>query len=276
MDQRRKTASSDRDSLGDRMKSYEVPATARVAFKGQPIVARLDGKSFHSFTRGLQRPFDARLSDLMSRTMVALVDRFGAIVGYTQSDEITLVWYTPTDSATDYPFSGRFQKFDSVLASFAAAYFNKYLQAAIPEKSDQLPCFDCRTFVVPSLLEAYHAVLWRQQDCTKNAISMAAQSMFSHKQLQHKNGPEMQEMMFSQHGVNFNDYPPSFKRGVFARRVKAERMLDAAALERIPAEHRPEGPVMRSFIDTADIWLSKQTDPTQVLFHGAPIQTTTA
>lgn len=264
---------SDKTSLGDRMKSYEAPSTSRQAFKGQPLIARLDGKSFHTFCKGLKRPYDERLSQLMEDTMASLVDRFGATVGYTQSDEITLAWFTPTDGTADYPFSGRFQKMDSLLAAFATATFNVMLSARIPEKVGMLPIFDCRSFVVPNLLEAYHCFLWRQQDATKNAISMAAQSMFSHKRLQGLHGPEMQELMFKEHGVNFNDYPSFFKRGVFARRVKEERYLTEAQLANIPAEHRPTGPVIRSFIDTVDIWLSKQPSGVDALFNGATIVT---
>jgi tRNA(His) 5'-end guanylyltransferase len=257
---------SDRTSIGDRMKSYEQPSTSRIAFKGQPLIARLDGKSFHQFTKGLKRPFDTGLSNLMRETMMALVDRFGAKVGYTQSDEITLAWYETADSSTDYPFSGRFQKLDSLLAAFATAFFNKHLATHLPQKADQLPTFDCRSFVVPSMQEAYHCFLWRQQDATKNAISMAAQSLFSHKQLQGLHGPQMQELMWKEKGVNFNDFPAFFKRGVFARRAKYSRMLTEAEMAFIPEQYRPTGPVERSFIDVLDIWLSKQEAPIAVLF----------
>lgn len=260
-----------KDALGTRMKMYEEPSTSRKAFKGQPLVARLDGKAFHTFTKGLKRPYDKRLSDLMVDTMKALVDRFNANVGYVQSDEITLVWLTTPDSTVELPFSGRFQKLESLLAGFCSAYFNKQLDFYLPEKADQVPYFDCRAFVVPTVQEAYHAVLWRQQDCTKNAISMAAQSMFSHKYLQGRSGSEMQELMWKEKGVNFNDYPAFFKRGTFARRVKEERMLTEEQLAKIPEGHRPTGPVVRSFVDTVDIWLTKQPDPVATLFYGAPI-----
>lgn len=262
-------SNSDKTSLGDRMKSYEFPSTSRKAFKGQPMVVRLDGKSFHNFTKGLKRPYDERLSKLMVATTTALVDRFQAKVGYTQSDEISLVWNIECDSSAEFPFDGRFQKMESLLASYATAFFNKKLAEFLPEKEDELPTFDARAFVVPNLMEAYHALLWRQQDATKNAISMAAQSMFSHKQLQKKNGAEMQEMMWSTHGVNFNDYPAFFKRGTFVRRVKRERVLTQAELERLPEAHRPTGPVVRSGVESMDIWLSRQPKPLDVLFFDA-------
>jgi tRNA(His) guanylyltransferase len=258
-------------SISDRMKLYEQPSISRVAFKGQPIVARLDGRSFHTFCKGLKRPYDERLSTLMRQTMMELVDRFDAKVGYTQSDEITLVWYVSCDAIADYPFNGRFQKMESLLASYCTAFFGRELMTAIPEKAHLLPTFDCRAFVVPTLQEAYHCLLWRQQDATKNAISMAAQSMFSHKQLQFLNGSQLQELMWRDKNVNFNDYHAFFKRGVFARRVREERMLTDEQLQRIPEAHRPVGPVTRSFVDAVDIWLTKQQDPVDALFNGGSI-----
>lgn len=262
-------SSTDKTTLGDRMKSYETPSTSRKAFKGQPLIARLDGKSFHTFTKGLARPFDVRLSGLMRDTMLALVERYNAQVGYTQSDEITLCWQIPPDSTHEFPFDGRFQKLDSLLAGYASAYFSSRLAGALPEKADQLAIFDCRSFVVPTIMEAYHAFLWRQQDCTKNAISMAAQSMFSHKSLQGMHGPEMQEKMFAEKGVNFNDYPTFFKRGVFGRRVKVERAMTEEDYNRIPDKFWPEGGIIvRTIVEATDIWLSRQTDPLSVLFQG--------
>ncbi len=260
---------SDKTTLGDRMKSYEQPSTSRKAFKGQHIIARLDGKSFHTFCKGLKRPYDERLSSLMQTVMKELVDRYNAIVGYTQSDEITLAWYVAPDAPQDYPFDGRFQKFESLLAAYATAVFNKHLAEAIPEKANELPIFDCRAFVVPNRQEAYHAFLWRQQDATKNAISMAAQSMFSHKSLQGLHGPEMQEKMWAEKGVNFNDYPAFFKRGVFARRAKVRRQMTDMEFERIPEHYRPaDGMIDRTEVAIFDCWLSREEDPVPVLFDG--------
>jgi tRNA(His) 5'-end guanylyltransferase len=261
---------SDKTSLGDRMKAYEQPSTGRKAFKGMPLVARLDGKSFHTFCKGLKRPYDVRLSELMQQTMMALVDRFQAKVGYTQSDEITLVWYQAPNDTADYPFDGRFQKMESLLAAFATVVFNKYLPVVIPEKAAMMPIFDARAFVVPTLTEAYNAILWRQQDATKNAISMAAQSMFSHKSLQGLHGPEMQEKMWKEKGVNFNDYPPFFKRGVFAKRMLATREMTTEDCERIPPAYWPkDGMISRSAVTAFDCWLAKEETPLDMLFFDA-------
>lgn len=254
------TDRTDKTSIGDRMKAYEEPSTSRKAFQDQTLIVRLDGNNFHNFTKGLKRPYDERLSDLMVVVTKRLVEKFRAKVGYTQSDEITLVFTGP------FEYDGRFQKYESLTAAYATAMFNNFLVNAIPEKAEQLPIFDARAYVVPNLREAYHALLWRQQDATKNAISMAAQSMFSHKSLQGMDGREMQERMFAEKGVNFNDYPYFFKRGTFVRRISVFKELTAEELARIPEQHRPTGPVQRSAIEALDIWLSKTKEPLNALF----------
>lgn len=248
------------DALGDRIKGYESLTTSRKAFKGQPFVIRLDGKSFHTFTRGLARPYDSRLATLMIETTRHLVGEFGALVGYTQSDEITLGFYLPAHTKSEYPFDGKFQKLESISASAATAYFNQYLTRYLPEKAGTMPVFDSRAFVVPNIQELYHVFLWRQQDATKNAISMAAQSVFSHKQLLGKSGPEKQEMLF-QKGINFNDYPAFFKRGTFLKRVIRQVELSPEQLAKIPADRRPAGPIERSVVEEQDIWLGKGEEP---------------
>ena len=263
--------SKDTDALGDRMKSYEASSTHRIAFKGLPIVARLDGKCFSKFTKNLARPFDKRLTTLMTDITKQLVDEFGAQCGYTQSDEITLVWYVPSDSKSEYPFAGRLQKFESILAATASAFMTRHIGRLIPEKAESIPVFDCRAFTVPNKQEAVNCLIWRQQDCTKNAISMAATTLLGHKACMNKSGPEKQELMFTKAGVNFNDYPASFKRGVFVRRVKDIRQLSPERLAEIPVEYRPTQPVLRTFIDVEDIWLTKQIDPIGVIFDGSKV-----
>lgn len=262
---------SNQDDFGDRMKMYEFTSTARRAFKGQPLVVRLDGKNFHTFTKGLSRPFDKRLSDLMADTTKALVERFHAAFGYCQSDEITLVWYYDSDSDAEFPFKGRLQKIESLVAAFCSVYFNKKLAEFIPEKSDEMPTFDARAFQTPNLIEVYNAVLWRQQDCTKNAISMAAQSMFTHKSLAGLNGRQMQARMLAERDVNFNDYPAFFKRGVFVVRKIITAKLTPEEMTRIP-EHRREqhsGEFHRRVVEFTDIWLGKLVNSgVQVLFFG--------
>ncbi len=255
------------DTLGDRLKGYEAVTTSRKAFRGQPFVIRLDGKSFSTYTRGLQRPYDKRLSDLMVEVTIDLVEEFGALAGYTQSDEITLGFYLPADSQSQYVFDGKFQKLESLTAAFATAEFIDQRKRFLPGWKPQiLPLFDSRAFVVPNLQELYHAFLWRQQDATKNAISMAASAYFSHSKLHGKTGEEKQEMLFQGPGINFNDYPSFFKRGTFVQRVKKMIELTPEQLQNIPVQHRPTGPVERTSVEPMDIWLSKEEDPVTRLF----------
>ena len=259
------------DDFGDRMKQYEAPSTATRFFKGLPLIVRLDGRAFHTFTKGLGRPYDKRLSDLMVDTTIAMVDRFHATVGYCQSDEITLAWHLDVNSDNEYPFKGRRQKIESLMAAYCSVVFNKKLATAIPEKADAEPTFDARAFQTPTLLEAYNEFLWRQQDCVKNAISMAAQSMFTHKSLSGLSGAQMQERMWAEKGINFNDYPPFFKRGTFVRKIRTVRPLTSEELAKIPAKMLPVHPqeVVRSSVVPFDIWLGRTTNSgVNILFGG--------
>jgi tRNA(His) guanylyltransferase len=254
------------DALGDRLKQYEAVTTNRTVFRGQPFAIRLDGRAFHTFARGLHRPYDKRLSDLMVGTTIALVKEFGALVGYTQSDEITLGFYTPSGSMSEYPFGGRLQKLESLAAASCTLHFNAELALfGLGDKTNQRPLFDARAFAVPNLQELYHVFLWRQQDATKNAISMAAQAYYPHAALLGKSGDEKQEMLFKV-GTNFNDYPFFFKRGTFVQKVTKMVEFTPEQLAKIPEKYRPTGPVERSVVEECDIWLTKEEDPVGRLF----------
>lgn len=246
------------DDFGDRMKMYEARGMSLShVLPGEIMVARLDGKSFHSFTKGLERPIDLDLRQAMEETMLSLVAEFKATLGYVQSDEITLVWITELQK--EIIFGGRVQKIVSLTAAHATAEFNAIFEELKPLfiEQNKRPRFDSRVFTVPNKEEAVNCLLWRQQDATKNAITMAAQSVFSHKELQGKSGNEKQEMLFSK-GINFNDYPPFFKRGVFGRRVVEERILSEEELLKLPEHVREKQAgqvVTRSKIRPFDYWI---------------------
>lgn len=228
------------DTLGDLMKSYEMSMAGVKVMKGIPLLARLDGRSFHSFTKGLPRPYDERLSTCMIETTKYLVEETHANVGYTQSDEISLAWFIPADSTADYMFDGRVQKLTSILAGLASAKFLRLVIEKIPEKADKIPVFDCRVWQVPTIDLAAQAFLWRELDATKNSISMAAHAYFSHKSLQGLNGSEKQERLWTEKGINWNDYPTFFKRGTYVQRKTFERELTEAERMAISEKHRPE------------------------------------
>lgn len=230
------------DDLGDRLKSYEAHETARKLIPGIPIYARIDGRSFSKFTRHMQRPFDPRMVDAMVETVKYLVDKSGATVGYTQSDEISLAW-TNLDHTVEPWFGGKVHKLTSVLASMATSAFMVSIHNCFDnweELMSQMPHFDCRVFQVPNSDELANCMLWRNLDATKNAISMAAHHYFSHTELQGKSGAQKQEMLFQQHNINFNDYPAHFKRGTFVRKETVTRTFDPQEWASIPINHRPD------------------------------------
>lgn len=220
------------DATGDRCKRFEMAEAGRCAMPGLPLLARLDGRAFHTFTRGFDRPYDLRMTRCMQATMCALVDEFHAAIGYTQSDEITLLF----GAADDMLFGGRFQKLTSVLAGFCSAAFA--LRWAEQATRQAVPHFDCRVWQVPTQRDAASVFIWREDDAVKNSVQMAAQSKFSRAELHKKHTGELQEMLF-QRGINWNEYPSSFKRGTYARRVVVQRALTDDERMRIPEAHRP-------------------------------------
>lgn len=260
--------------LDVRMKQYEQATTSARIFKGQPLLIRLDGRSFHTFTKGLARPFSSDFSLLMIETANALVDHFGAHIAYTQSDEITLAWYLAPDDPASYPFDGKVHKLESLSAAFASAFFNQQLPKFLPQKTESLALFDARAFAVPDLAEAYHCFLWRQQDGMKNAISMAGRAYFTQKQMHQKSTPWILENLDVQHHVDYQKYPAYFRLGTFLRRAKVLTPMDPKTLEKIPAHLRPQTPTMveRSVIKTHSIVLSEHPNPIDFLFYNAPVQ----
>ena len=217
------------------MKMYEQAEASRKAMPLLPLCVRLDGRAFHSWTKGLKRPHDEKFCGLMHSVTKLLVEETNAKVGYTQSDEISLVLYSQTMESELF-FDGKFHKINSVCAAIASSMFNSLAREIFPEKP--LATFDCRAWNVPNIGEAANALLWREEDATKNSVSMAARSMYSHKQVQNKKRSEMQEMMHEK-GKNWNNYPECFKRGAYFRRVTREMFLSDEQLAKIPEGKRP-------------------------------------
>jgi len=253
------------DPLGDRMKSYEQVEAGRKTMPRLPVIARLDGRNFSKFTKGLERPYDTRLTNLMREVMSNLVDETDACCGYTQSDEITLVF---DDEKAPF-FDGKIAKMNSVLAAMTSVRFNSLLPEFLPEKAEQEPIFDCRTWAVPNRQEAVNAVLWREFDATRNSVQMAARSVYSHNQCLNKNNSELQEMLH-QGGINWNDYPSHFKRGSYAMRRRILKTLNAVELAKIPERYRPDGPVERNVVLYVELPpLNKVINRVEVIFDGA-------
>ena len=230
------------DELGTRMKEfYEgVPKTRLV--RRMPVAIRLDGKAFHTFTRGFEKPFDEVLGRAMRGTMKYLCENIqGCVLGYTQSDEITLILVDYQNLNSCAWFDYEVQKMCSISASMATMAFNKfftnnvkneimeYKASLVPQSvkiqekikkycdtlkqaSEKGAMFDARVFNIPKE-EVCNLIYWRQLDATRNSIQMVGQANFSHKELQKKSCNMIQEMLFAEKGINWNDYPTYLKRG---------------------------------------------------------------
>lgn len=217
----------DKTSLGNRMKAYEN-VERRYLTRRAPLIIRVDGVHFHSFTKGFDRPFDISFLTCMRNTMLHLCENImGAKLGYTQSDEITILVTDDDTIETDAWFGKNLQKIVSVSAAMTTNFFNKEVMQQVENHTaseglqrayftDRLAIFDARTFVIPRE-EVLNAFEFRQQDCTRNSIQSAGQAYFSHKELDHKSCNDIQNMLFTQKGINWNEYPLGLKRGVCAK-----------------------------------------------------------
>ena len=221
-----------KNSLSDRMKKYEYVTRFKLTPR-MPIILRLDGRSFSSFTKGFQRPFDELLISTMQQTAKYLCENIqGCKLAYTQSAEITLLLTDYETINTQGWFDYNIQKIVSVSASMATLAFNKVfnelyseLVKKIMKQGDyyymlaekyiykrNIAMFDSRVFNIPKE-EVCNAFVWRQQDCTRNAIEMVGRSYFNHKELHKVNCNQIQEKLFQEKGINFNDLPTYQKRG---------------------------------------------------------------
>lgn len=227
------------DDLGVRMKTFyeQIPKTKLM--RRCPVAVRIDGKAFHTFTRGFQKPFDEVLIKSMQETMKYLCENIqGCVLGYTQSDEITLILVDYKKLTSSAWFDYEVQKICSIAASMATMAFNNIFSKYISgfdlalayndngidtEKNRKLweiynkavnkgAMFDARCFNIPKE-EVTNLVYWRQLDASNNSIQMVGQANFSHKELQNKSCNDIQDMLMTQKGINWNDLPTYQKRG---------------------------------------------------------------
>lgn len=243
-----------RDALGDRMKKYEY-ITRTYLVPRMPVIIRLDGKAFHTFTRGFKRPFDEVLISTMQDTTKYLCENIqGCVLGYTQSDEITLVLVDYKKLNSCAWFDNNIQKMCSIAASMATFAFNRFFVAnlnafyefntdidlteigyhitfseeddgkyyeAYKKAAEKGAMFDARVFNIPKE-EVCNCVLWRQNDATRNSVEMVAQAHFSHGVLQNKSQSQMQDMLMLEKGINWNDFPVHQKRGSCCIKVQGD------------------------------------------------------
>lgn len=281
------------DNLGNRLKTYEALTTSTMLMPSLPVYARIDGRAFHTFCRGLNKPFCLEFVETMQEVTKFLVEKTNARLGYVQSDEISLGW----EFTKDAPFNGRLFKLQSVLASMATSKFVSYILDTYQDlydddNSDRIilnfpayrleqfgimadkvrkyfPSFDCRVFQLPNEEELANCFLWRENDAYRNSVSMLAQAHFSHKDLQGKSSSEMQEMYYQKTGKNYNDLPKNLKRGSYYQRKLFEEELDEKTLAKIPEGKKPaNNKVLRHRIVELDLPIMKKVkNKTGVYFY---------
>lgn len=218
------------DDLGTRMKTYYEQIPKMKLMRRCPAMIRIDGKAFHTFTKGFERPFDEVLMKSMQETTQYLCQNIqGCVLGYTQSDEISLVLIDYQRLETAAWFDYEIQKMVSVAASMATMAFQKFFSENVKsfEESNgskelllnaykralkQGAMFDARVFNIPKE-EVTNCIYWRQLDAARNSVQMAGQAHFSQSQLHGKSCSMIQDMLMLQKGINWNDYPAYQKRG---------------------------------------------------------------
>ena len=255
-----------RDNLEKRMKKYyeEIPKTKLM--RRCPVAIRIDGKAFHTFTMGFKEPFDEVLLRSMQETMKYLCENIqGCVLGYTESDEITLILIDYQKLDTSAWFDYEVQKICSIAASMATMAFNKFFCKNVEDFEQYYATeheingwygkgtleyemcqiytkavnkgamFDARCFNIPKE-EVTNLIYWRQLDASNNSIQMVGQANFSHKELQDKSCNDIQDMLFTQKGINWNNYPTYQKRGSCC--VKREFWIDKNDGEEFSKEYQ--------------------------------------
>lgn len=206
-----------KDSMGDRLKDIESRTRYLLPRRCYTLI-RIDGKAFHTYTRKCERPFDQGLREDMQETTRLLCSNIqGCKIGYTQSDEISLLLTDFDSMQTDAWFDGNVQKIVSVAASMASAYFNKLRVMRSYERDYEAAVFDCRVWTTADPWEAYNTFLWRQKDAVRNSVQMVARSVASHKECEKKGFSELEKLIVSK-GCSYDDFPVDCKHGAFVIR----------------------------------------------------------
>lgn len=225
-------ATNGKNDLSSRMKAYEACYDMRIPARTYTII-RLDGKGFSKYTSMFKKPFDDNLSNVMDAATIELCKTFNPKFAYTQSDEISLMFTDIENIESELIFDGKLQKLCSLTASKVTQAFNKKMLQVVAMNTPQedlfniimrgdIPAidatFDARVFIIPDFREVSNYFIWRQQDCTRNSISMAGHAELGSTAIMGKSGKQVQEMLFQEKGINWNDYKPKYKRGVVIKR----------------------------------------------------------
>lgn len=267
----------DQSSIGTRMKSYE-DAQKTYLTRRMPVMIRVDGNAFHTFTRGFERPFDNIMTESMQRTMKYMCENIsGCVLGYTQSDEITLLLidYKKKNQGAWFGYVKR--KVETIAASMATMAFNESFADVLTEKMEKdiseaktdediekikayyfkymkkcgKAMFDARAFNIPEF-EVPNEFIWRQQDCTRNSIQSVGHANFSDKEMEGKHMGEIQDMLMLKKGINWNNYPVYLKRGSCC--VKENYFIPE---NEIPEKHRNNLVLKTPDSDESGVWRSR-------------------
>lgn len=258
------------ETLGDWCKWLEKNFSNEIMIPTLPVIIRLDGNKFSNWTKGLERPFDHKLVELMTETTKFLVKETNAILGYTQSDEITLILYSKDRGSSIYN-DGKKQKILSKLSAKCSNFFNVKRAELLPLHNKEA-IFDCRIYQAPTLNDACSQVLWREIDATRNSILMLADHHFGHSKCFKKNTSELQDMLILEKGINWNDLSPKLKRGTYVKRIKTLKPFTLEELKGLPPMHKalkdPDLIIERSVIKEVTLpILTKIQNRVDVIFN---------
>jgi tRNA(His) guanylyltransferase len=225
-----------KDDLGQRIKQSYEDALRITLPRRTHLILRIDGRSFHQFTRSLERPYSQALADALDHAALALAHQLtGCKFAFGQSDEYSFL-------ATDYDspkakmwFDGNLQKIASVGASVFTAAFAHAFSSAEPAT------FDCRAFVIPFAADVENYFLWRQLDASANSLNMLASAHYSHEELLGKSETEKHDLLHAK-GLNWARQPVDFKRGrALLRNTEGRWMVD----HEVPVFNRNPGYLRR-------------------------------
>ena len=263
-----------KETLADRMKRYEEVTTNINLIERLPIYARVDMRAGHSWCKNLNKPFDIDYSNAMKAATSYIVEKTGAVVGYTQSDEASFVWL----DSTKIPFETRLFKLQSIIASmFTGAFIKHCLTTKLNAKILQMiPSFDCRICNMPNLDECANMILWRERDSIKNSITLLALEHFSNNAIYKKNSVDKIEML-NEKGVDYYSLDEDLRNGSYFRRELYNRVLTNDEINAIHENNRPtpnengEIAVVRSHVVQFKLGmpLNKVSNRKDVLFYGA-------
>lgn len=213
---------------------------------GLPAIMRLDGRAFHSYCRGLDRPFDRLFMADMDQVALGLAQQIdGVRLAYVQSDEISLLLTDrlvdeidstdPDTPVQGFMFGGQVQKLVSIGAALASSLMNAARHGTV---TDRLAIFDARVFTLPDMAAVERYFQWRQADARMNALGMAASARFSHRQLTGVPNTVRADMLRAV-GADPDDLPLEFTEGrvvargpitssstFFDRRAEGERTVE--------------------------------------------------